>query len=454
MKKFFRLGISDQYPAYKNNAISASNVVALFIFLFAFIFGVILHFHAPKINYVTLFLLIAIVFSVYANSRGLVDTGRVILALSLALSISLYNALPLRPEEPLYSHFYLLQIALLLLPWAIADLRERSVIGISLLGALFFVLFQPMMRDSFTIEMETAELTAPEVVYAIHIISITSIILLLLILKFRQVRYDERKAKVNEEIEAKEAEMSGKQSELRKQIEEINVAHENQEQRSWVAQNLTQVTDILRTTAHKDDNIYPELVEEITKILDAVQVAIYIMDDEDSRQRSLILKGLFAFDRIKYQEQEIAFGDGLIGQSCIDREPIYLDNLPNGYLNIDSGLGGESPKNLAIVPLIDEEELTGVFEILSRNKFSPREKEFLSQLSKSVASFVNTNKINIKINELIEQNQSQAEEMRAQEEEMLQNMEELQATQEEMTRKEKEYQERIKELEEKLVDKN
>ena len=109
-----------------------------------------------------------------------------------------------------------------------------------------------------------------------------------------------------------------------------------------------------------------------------------------------------------------------------------------------------TPNEVLIVPLIVNEEVEGVFEFASFNKFQDYQIHFLEQLGETLAAFINVNRINERTKILLEESQQQAEEMKSQEEEMRQNMEELSATQEEMGRKEQEYLNQIEELEKEL----
>ena len=100
-----------------------------------------------------------------------------------------------------------------------------------------------------------------------------------------------------------------------------------------------------------------------------------------------------------------------------------------------------------IIPLMQDNNISGVLEIALFKELEPYQIDFLKKLGESIASFISTNTLNVKTKKLLEQSQLQMEQLRAQEEEVRQNMEELQATQEEMQRKEQEYVQRIQELE-------
>jgi len=47
----------------------------------------------------------------------------------------------------------------------------------------------------------------------------------------------------------------------------------------------------------------------------------------------------FAFDRKKYIDQTFQLGEGLVGTCAIEKQKIYLTEVPENYLQITSGLG-------------------------------------------------------------------------------------------------------------------
>src|SRR5690606_32584770 len=152
------------------------------------------------------------------------------------------------------------------------------------------------------------------------------------------------------------------------------------------------------------------------------------------------LEACYAYERKKFLEKRIEFGEGLIGQAYLEKDIIYMTEIPERYVSISSGLGNANPRSDIIIPLISNDTIEAVIEIASFQKMEKHEIEFMQKVGEYVASAIAAVKVNQRTKALLQSTQEQAEEMRSQEEEMRQNMEELQATQEEVQRRTQEYQ--------------
>ncbi|MCZ8216758.1 MAG: PAS domain S-box protein, partial [Cyclobacteriaceae bacterium] len=153
-----------------------------------------------------------------------------------------------------------------------------------------------------------------------------------------------------------------------------------------------------------------------------------------------------AYDRKKYINKRIEIGESLVGQCFVEKDIIMMTNVPQNYVQITSGLGQANPSCIILVPLISNEQITGVLELASFEKYNNGHLEFLKKASEAVASAIINAKTTERVKLLLEDSQQRSEELRAQEEEMRQNMEELSATQEEMSRSNFEMEVRVEAL--------
>ncbi len=223
------------------------------------------------------------------------------------------------------------------------------------------------------------------------------------------------------------------------------------EQRNWASTGVAKFSDILRQNNDKLDVLSYDVISNLVVYLDANQGGIFLINDNDKTDVFVELVSCYAFNRKKHLEKRIGIDEGLIGRCILEKETIYLTDVPDNYIKITSGLGDSNPRCLLLVPLAVNEKIFGVIEIASFNEIQPYQKEFVEKIAEIIASTLSAVKINMQTSKLLEQSKIQAEELSSQEEEMRQNMEELRATQEESSRKERELQVSLEEMQKKLA---
>ena len=221
---------------------------------------------------------------------------------------------------------------------------------------------------------------------------------------------------------------------LIKARDEENIRKIEEEKVKWANEGLSLFSDILRQNNNNLTALGDEIIKNLVWYLNSVQGGLFVIDDKSETEKYELVAA-FAFDRKKYLNKSFAKGEGLGGTCAAERDIIHLTEIPQEYIEIASGLGGSNPNALLLVPLIVEDEVLGVIELSSFNKYKPHEIELVKKLAQTIGSTIHSVNVNTRTAELLQKSQEQAEMMAAQEEEMRQNMEELQSTQEEASRK-------------------
>lgn len=226
------------------------------------------------------------------------------------------------------------------------------------------------------------------------------------------------------------------QQDLRKSREEEEHRQLDDKLRRWSAEGMAQFGEILRADGDDLEEMAYSVVSSLVKYIQANQCGFYMVegDEEEGAEKYFRLMACYAYSRRKYSDRRIEWGSGLVGACALERVTMRLDHLPQGYLEITSGLGNATPQNLMLVPLLHEDAVFGVLEIASFRPFEDHVVEFTERVASSVAATLSSKRINIRTTRLLEESQRQAEILVSQEEQMRQNMEELQATQEEAAR--------------------
>ncbi len=225
---------------------------------------------------------------------------------------------------------------------------------------------------------------------------------------------------------------------LRETQQKLKQAQAEQKHRNWMNEGFALFGDLLRREEDSLKALARLVVAELVKYLDANQGGLFVVT-ESEKDPHLDMLACYAYDRQKFLKKRIAFGEGIIGEIFLEGETKYMTDIPDDYLQITSGLGGETPGYLIVVPLKTNESTYGVLEIASFKPITSYHLEFVEKVGESIATTIANRRKNEETLSLYQQAQIMTEELRVKEEEMRQNMEELQATQEEMRRKEREY---------------
>ncbi len=220
----------------------------------------------------------------------------------------------------------------------------------------------------------------------------------------------------------------------------LKISSMREKREKFLNLGLSKLSDIIRDNNSSLDKLMYETLTFIIKYMNLNQGGIFMVNDDDRDDVFLELKASYAYGRKKHVSKKIMPGEGLVGQCYLEKDIIYLTEIPENYITIKSGLGDANPRTIVITPIMRDREMEGVLELASFTKLEEYEIDFLKEASESIAVALNTAQVNDKTKILYEESQQQAEEMRAQEEEMRQNMEELSATQEEMNRTQADYQ--------------
>lgn len=134
------------------------------------------------------------------------------------------------------------------------------------------------------------------------------------------------------------------------------------------------------------------ILKHICNELEAVSGAFYVAHtDTDLRKIELI--ATYAFSLPDSHTLFYEFGEGIAGQVAKIGQKTYIRDIPEGYLNVLSGLGESQPSVLLAVPIqqdntqkeVKENPVKGVIELASFKDFTDSEKEYIDKVADLVA---------------------------------------------------------------------
>ena len=208
---------------------------------------------------------------------------------------------------------------------------------------------------------------------------------------------------------------------------------------NWITIGSAKFGDILRQYNNDMEDFSFNIISNLVKYVGANQGGLFVINDDDKDDVYFELTAGYAYNIRKMLKKKVKPGVGLVGRCILEAESIYINNLPEEYINITSGLGEKSPNCLLIVPFKFNNDIYAVAEIASFNEIEPYKQQFVEEVGHSIASTIATVKINVRTNKLLKELKIQSEELASQEEEMRQNMEAMKASQEAMTQRNEEY---------------
>lgn len=77
-------------------------------------------------------------------------------------------------------------------------------------------------------------------------------------------------------------------------------------------------------------------------------------------------------------------GETLPGQVARNKQLLIIDDIPEGYVKVVSGLGTSSPKHLSIIPVLNDDKVIGILEIASFKTFDEETKAIIEKLSEKL----------------------------------------------------------------------
>lgn len=142
-----------------------------------------------------------------------------------------------------------------------------------------------------------------------------------------------------------------------------------------------------KETIDKLDVYIDKLLTNISKNVEIAQGIVFLRDENDDLFK---VAGKYAYFS-EEPPKDFAEGETLSGQVAKNQQLINIDDIPEGYVQVISGLGTGYPNHLLIVPAIHKNKTIGIIEIAS---FKLLDKNF-ENLIQNVANklFEKTNKV-------------------------------------------------------------
>jgi two-component system sensor histidine kinase/response regulator len=201
----------------------------------------------------------------------------------------------------------------------------------------------------------------------------------------------------------------------------------------WIKTNVAEISARLQ---HADDysGLAREFLSAACPLLGAGLGVLYLHEENELR-----MLGAYGWRERKNLNLKLALGEGLLGQSAIEKQPITITNPPEDYIKIGSGLGEATPRAVSVLPIMQSDQLLGMLELASFQPVSERETALLDALIPVLATAMQILERNITARRLMKEAQERATQMETQAAQLEEQSVEMEAQQAELLKMEDWY---------------
>ncbi|MBL8950339.1 MAG: HAMP domain-containing protein [Myxococcaceae bacterium] len=204
---------------------------------------------------------------------------------------------------------------------------------------------------------------------------------------------------------------------INEMIRNLKETTQKNTEQDWLKTNLTRIARVLQ--GQRDlQTVSRVILSELAPLVSAQHGAFFGAETrEDGVDMLKLLAGYALLQRDGFIDT-VRFGEGLVGQCALDKEPILLFGAPKDYVRIGSALGEVPATNIVVLPVLFEGEIKAVIEMASVYPFSEVHLNFLKQVTESIGVVLNTIQANMRTEALLKQSQTLAEVLRSTNEEL------------------------------------
>ena len=229
-------------------------------------------------------------------------------------------------------------------------------------------------------------------------------------------------------------------------IGNLRLTTERNTEQDWLKTNLARFTSMLQ--GQRDlATVGTKLLSELVPLVNAHQGLIYQMVSDGEERAYLKLLAKYADDNRNGHPARMELGEGLIGQSAVEKRRIHVSRLPADTVRIGAALLDAVPRSLLVFPIMFEEQIKAVIALASLHDFDPAHLTFLEQLTTSIGIVLNSIEATMQTEALLTQSQELAGELQTQQKELQQSNEQLELKAQQLAERNREVEAKNQEIE-------
>lgn len=213
----------------------------------------------------------------------------------------------------------------------------------------------------------------------------------------------------------------------------LQQAAKENKQYNWLQVGQLELDDQLRGDQSLDE-LSKRIINYLASYLEVQVGALYIYDND-----FLQFRAGYACTSGKAPADRFALGEGIVGQAALEKKTIIMDEVPDDYMQVSSGLGGKKPLHIVVVPFTYNDSVKAVLELGTFTGLTDLQVSFLENVGEKLAVAINgalaRNQLRGALDVTTEQThilQSQQDELRAANEELEEQAQRLRISEEEL----------------------
>jgi hypothetical protein len=177
------------------------------------------------------------------------------------------------------------------------------------------------------------------------------------------------------EKERKEQEKIDKELKRRREAEGKKLIAEKVDE---MVADTQQITD--------PEKYFDQLLINLSKAIAIVQGVAYTRNRQPQTFSMISTYAFYTTDT----SRTFAIGEGIPGQVAKDKKLLFINDVPEGYIKIVSGLGSSSPRYMGVIPIIHGDETIALLEISTFEKPEVDLVEFQKQFNEKVSEKISS----------------------------------------------------------------
>lgn len=198
-------------------------------------------------------------------------------------------------------------------------------------------------------------------------------------------------------------------------IVSLQTVRQDNEAQQWLQKGANGLSEALSGNQSLD-GLARNAITFLCRYIGAEIGAFYLVKDQQ-----IVLFGSYAYSHRQTEKNVFAWGEGLVGQSALEKQPITVNRLSSEHFVLRSGLGESSPKSVTVYPLVHDGHVVALVEFGWFTQLHQNHDVLLQRVGDQIAITVLSTLGRVRTEQLLHQTKEQAEELQTREEELREN---------------------------------